>query len=527
VASPRAAGATPLPAGPDAGQECRQASDNVQGSNAQGSNAQGSNAQSDNSRVGNARAGANVQWGGRFAGGPSAIMQEINASVGFDRALWRQDIRGSLAHAAMLGRTGIIAPDDEAAIRGGLVAIAAEIEAGRFDWQAALEDVHMNIEARLSERVGDPGRRLHTARSRNDQVATDFRLWVRDAIDSLDAQLADAMRALADRAAEHAADPMPGFTHLQTAQPVTFGHHLLAYVEMLARDRSRLADARRRLNECPLGSAALAGTSFPIDRAMTAAALGFNRPSANSLDAVSDRDFALEFLAAASICAVHLSRLAEEIVMWCSAPFGFVRLSDAFTTGSSIMPQKRNPDAAELARAKTGRIVGSLVGLLTVMKGLPLAYAKDTQEDKEGVFDAADALALALAAIDGMVRDLRPDTARMRALAGSGHSTATDLADWLVRVLRLPFRTAHHVTGRLVAQAEARGVDLAALSLAEMQAEEPGITADIFGVLTVEASIASRTSHGGTAPANVAREAARWQAALAGGAGVAPSGPMA
>ncbi len=460
----------------------------------------------------------NAQWGGRFTGSSAAIMQEINASVGFDRRLWRQDISGSLAHAAMLARVGIIGADDAAAIRGGLGAIGAEIEAGRFDWQCALEDVHMNIEARLSERIGDAGRRLHTARSRNDQVATDFRLWVRDVIDGLDMQLADAMRALADRAAEHAADPMPGFTHLQTAQPVTFGHHLLAYVEMLARDRGRFADARRRLNECPLGAAALAGTSFPIDRAMTAQALGFDRPAANSLDAVSDRDFALEFLAAASICAVHLSRLAEEIVLWCSAPFGFVRLSDAFTTGSSIMPQKRNPDAAELARAKSGRVVGSLVGLLMVMKGLPLAYAKDTQEDKEGVFDAADALALALAATAGMVRDLRPDTARMRALAGSGYSTATDLADWLVRVLRLPFRTAHHVTGRLVARAEELGVELAGLSLAEMQAEEAGITEDVFGVLSVEASLASRTSQGGTAPDNVAREAAHWRAALAAGA---------
>ncbi len=526
----RAAGAPtrdPGPAGPgragvpesrDAGQECRQASADVQGDEG----AQNGGTQDGRAQLGGA--GANVQWGGRFAGGPSAIMAEINASVGFDRALWRQDIRGSLAHAAMLAHVGIIGADDEAAIRVGLGAIGAEIEAGGFDWQSALEDVHMNIEARLSERVGDAGKRLHTARSRNDQVATDFRLWVRDAIDGIDARIADAMDALAGRAAEHAADPMPGFTHLQTAQPVTFGHHLLAYVEMLARDRGRFADARRRLNECPLGSAALAGTSFPIDRAMTAAALGFDRPSANSLDAVSDRDFALEFLAAASICAVHLSRLAEEVVMWCSPAFGFVRLSDAFTTGSSIMPQKRNPDAAELARAKTGRIVGSLVGLLTVMKGLPLAYAKDTQEDKEGVFDAADALALALAAVAGMVRDLRADTARMRAMAGSGFSTATDLADWLVRVLRLPFRTAHHVTGRLVAAAEARGVELAGLSLAEMQAEEAGITADVFGVLTVEASIGSRTSQGGTAPGNVAREAARWRAALAGDAGRAPGG---
>ena len=442
-------------------------------------------------------------------------MQEINASIGFDRRMWRQDIRGSLAHAAMLRDAGVLVPEDEAAIREGLDGIAADIQAGRFEFTDALEDIHMNIEARLVERVGEAGKRLHTGRSRNDQVATDFRLWVRDAMDGLDAQVADVMRALADRAAEYADAPMPGFTHLQTAQPVTFGHHLLAYVEMLARDRGRLHDARRRLNECPLGSAALAGTSFPLDRDATAAALGFDRPTANSLDAVSDRDFAIEFLAAAATCAMHLSRLAEELVIWCSAPYGFVRLSDAFTTGSSIMPQKRNPDAAELARAKTGRINGALVALLTVMKGLPLAYAKDMQEDKEPVFDAADALALSLAAIGGMVRDMTPDLPRMRAMAGSGFATATDLADWLVRVLRVPFRTAHHVTGRLVAKAEARGVDLSALTLEDMQAEEPGITADVFGVLTVDASVASRTSYGGTAPANVAAQAARWQAALA------------
>jgi argininosuccinate lyase len=373
----------------------------------------------------------------------------------------------------------------------------------------------MNIEARLAEQVGDAGRRLHTARSRNDQVATDFRLWVRDAIDTLQAQIADLMAALAGRAAEHAATAMPGFTHLQTAQPVTFGHHLLAYVEMLARDQGRLADCRRRLNQCPLGAAALAGTSFPIDRAMTAASLGFDAPAANSLDAVSDRDFALEYLAAAAICAMHLSRFAEEMVIWCSAPFGFVRLSDALTTGSSIMPQKRNPDAAELTRAKSGRVTGALVALLTVMKGLPLAYAKDMQEDKEPVFDATEALGLSVAATACMVRDMQPDAHRMRALAGSGFSTATDLADWLVRVLGLPFRRAHHITGRLVARAEAKGVDLADLPLADMQQEEPGITADVFGVLTVDASIASRTSYGGTAPANVAREAARWLAALA------------
>ncbi len=457
---------------------------------------------------------ANAQWGGRFAGGPSAIMQEINASIGFDRALWRQDLRGSLAHARMLARTSIIDEADESAIRGGLEAVGAEIEAGRFAFDAALEDIHMNIEARLTERIGEAGRRLHTARSRNDQVATDLRLWVRDAIDGLDGQLAALMLSLATRAAQHAADPMPGFTHLQTAQPVTFGHHLLAYVEMLSRDRGRLADARRRLNECPLGAAALAGTSFPIDRRLTASLLGFDRPTQNSLDSVSDRDFAIEYLSALAILAVHLSRLAEEIVIWCSAPFGFVGLSDAFTTGSSIMPQKRNPDAAELTRAKTGRIVGSLMGLLTVMKGLPLAYAKDMQEDKEPVFQATEAAALCLAATDGMVRDMTARTDRMLALAGSGYSTATDLADWLVRTLRLPFRTAHHVTGRLVGRAEALGVELAGLSLEEMRAEEPGITAAVFDVLTVQASVASRTSEGGTAPANVARQAADWIARL-------------
>ncbi len=441
-------------------------------------------------------------------------MQEINASIGFDQKLWRQDIRGSLAHAAMLAKIGLISGEDEQAIRTGLADIAAEIEAGRFPFAVELEDIHMNIEARLTERIGEAGKRLHTARSRNDQVATDFRLWVRDAIDGLSAQITDVMLALAERAAAYAGDVMPGFTHLQTAQPVTFGHHLLAYVEMLDRDRGRLADCRARLNVNPLGSAALAGTSFPIDRHMTAAALGFDGPTANSLDAVSDRDFALEFLSAAAISAMHLSRFAEEIVIWCSAPYRFIRLSDAFTTGSSIMPQKRNPDAAELVRAKTGRITGSLVGLLTVMKGLPLAYAKDMQEDKEPVFDAAEAWALCLAAIAGMTRDMTPVLERMRALAGSGFSTATDLADWLVRVLKLPFREAHHVTGRLVAMAEQRGVDLADLSLAEMQSVEAGITNDVFSVLTVDASVASRPSFGGTAPATVAREAARWLAAL-------------
>ena len=460
------------------------------------------------------RSAANAQWGGRFAAGPSAIMQEINASIGFDQRLWRQDLRGSAAHARMLAAVGILDDADADAIRDGLSAIGAEIEAERFTFDPALEDIHMNIEARLAERIGEPARRLHTARSRNDQVATDLRLWVRDAIDALDAQLASLMLSLATRAAEHAADPMPGFTHLQTAQPVTFGHHLLAYVEMLARDRGRLADTRSRLNECPLGAAALAGTSFPIDRRLTASLLDFDRPAQNSLDAVSDRDFALEYLSALSILSVHLSRLAEEIVLWCSAPFGFVALSDAFTTGSSIMPQKRNPDAAELTRAKSGRIIGALTGLLVVMKGLPLAYAKDMQEDKEPVFGATEAMSLCLAATNGMVRDMTARTDRMRALAGSGHATATDLADWLVRVLRLPFRTAHHVTGRLVAHAEALGIELAALSLEDMRAEEPGITADVFAVLTVDASIASRVSEGGTAPDNVLRQAQGWIARL-------------
>ena len=458
---------------------------------------------------------ANQQWGGRFAQAPAAIMAAINASVSFDRKLWRQDIAGSRAHAAMLAHVGIISEADRDAIDTGLGAIAGEIEAGAFVWEDALEDVHMNIEARLSARIGDAGRRLHTARSRNDQVATDFRLWVRDAIDGLDGQLAAAMRAFATRAAAHAGTVMPGFTHLQTAQPVTLGHHLLAYVEMLSRDRGRLADCRARLNRCPLGSAALAGTSFPIDRAMTAAALGFDGPTDNSLDSVSDRDFALEFLSAAAICAMHLSRFAEEIAIWCSAPYGFVRLSDALTTGSSIMPQKRNPDAAELVRAKTGRITGALVALLTVMKGLPLAYAKDMQEDKEPVFDATAALSLSLAAVAGMVLDMEPDAARMRDAAGAGFSTATDLADWLVRAAGLPFRAAHHVTGRLVALAESKGVDLVGLSLAEMQAEEPAITADVFAVLGVDASVASRTSHGGTAPSNVAAQAAAWLERLA------------
>ena len=458
---------------------------------------------------------SNDLWGGRYAEGPSAIMREINASIGFDRKMWRQDISGSLAHAKMLAHVGIIAAEDEAAIREGLAAIAAEIEAGQFPFSEALEDIHMNIEARLTERIGDAGKRLHTGRSRNDQVALDVRLWVRDAIDGLDAQIAAVMRELVARAAEHAATVMPGFTHLQPAQPTTFGHHLLAYVEMLSRDRGRLADCRRRLNECPLGAAALCGTGFPIDRHMTAAALGFDGPTRNSLDSVASRDFAAEFLFACAMCATHLSRFAEEIVIWTNPYFGFIKLSDAFTTGSSIMPQKRNPDAAELVRGKTGRVIGSLVGLLTVMKGLALTYFKDMQEDKEGIFDAAESLTLGLAAIGGMVRDMKPQAARLAEAAGAGFSTATDLADWLVRELRLPFRDAHHVTGRLVAKAEERGVDLAGLSIAEMQAVEKRITEAVFDVLSVAASVRSRTSFGGTAPANVARMAAEWQERLA------------
>ena len=442
-------------------------------------------------------------------------MQAINVSIGFDAKLWAEDIAGSRAHAAMLAAREIISADDAAMIDAGLTAIAEEIQTGNFSFSDDLEDIHTNIEVRLTKLVGEPARKLHTARSRNDQVATDFRLWVRDAIDRVSAQIKDLMLALATRAAEHSSSVMPGFTHLQTAQPVTFGHHLLAYVEMLNRDDGRLADARARLNECPLGAAALAGTSFPIDRDMTAAALGFDRPTANSLDSVSDRDFALEYLSALAIMAMHLSRFAEEIIIWCSAPYRLIALSDAFTTGSSIMPQKRNPDAAELTRAKTGRITGALMGLLTVMKGLPMAYAKDMQEDKEPVFDATDAITLCLAATAGMVRDMTADTGRMAALAGSGFSTATDLADWLVRVLGMPFRDAHHVTGQIVSLAEQKGVDLAGLELKDMQAIEPRITAQIFNVLTVQASVSSRISYGGTAPVNVAKAAATWLDRLA------------
>src|SRR5947209_7572561 len=458
---------------------------------------------------------SNKMWGGRFASGPGAIMQEINASIDFDRRLYRQDIAASKAHAAMLAKQGIIARDDAARIAHGLDTILSEMDTGKFRFKPALEDIHMNVESRLAELIGPAAGRLHTARSRNDQVATDFKLWLRDAIDDIDAALAAYQCALAEKALAHAATVMPGFTHLQTAQPVTFGHHLLAYVEMAARDRGRFADARKRLNENPLGSAALAGTSFRLDRVMTAKALGFDRPAANSLDAVSDRDFVMETLAAAAITAVHLSRFAEEIVMWCSPLIGFVRLSDKFTTGSSIMPQKRNPDAAELVRAKTGRIVGALQALLVVMKGLPLAYQKDMQEDKEGAIDALSALMLGLAAMAGMVADMKPDAARMKAAAASGYSTATDLADWLVQTLKLPFREAHYITGRIVAAAEQAGVPLEKLPLAAMQAIEARITKAVFNVLSVERSVASRATQGGTAPANVRREAAKWLKRLA------------
>ncbi len=451
---------------------------------------------------------ANEMWGGRFAAGPSEVMQRINASIGFDWRLYAQDIAASKAHCAMLVDQGIVGAEDGAAIQDGLDGILKEIESGRFEFKPALEDIHMNVEARLAELIGEAAGRLHTARSRNDQVATDLRLWVRDRIDDLDGQLRALLTVLIDRAEQEADTLMPGFTHLQSAQPVTFGHHLMAYVEMFGRDRGRFTDCRKRLNECPLGAAALAGTSFPIDRKKTAVALGFDRPMANSLDAVSARDFALEFLAAAAICATHLSRLNEEIVLWCSEQFGFVRLSDAFTTGSSIMPQKRNPDAAELARAKAGRIVGALTALTVVMKGLPLAYGKDMQEDKEPVFDAAESLALALAATSGMVGDLQVDRAAMRGALDPGFPTATDLADWLVRVLGLPFRQAHHVTGRLVALADDKGCQLAELKLQDMQGIEPRITEDIFGVLAPEDSVRSRTSLGGTAPDNVRKAAA-------------------
>ncbi|RKF16280.1 argininosuccinate lyase [Roseovarius spongiae] len=457
---------------------------------------------------------SNAMWGGRFADGPDAIMEAINASIGFDRRMAAQDIAGSKAHAAMLASTGIVSDSDAAAMKEGLLTVLSEIEDGSFAFSAALEDIHMNVEARLKELIGAPAGRLHTGRSRNDQVATDFRLWVRDQLDAADAALIALMRALVSQAEAGADWVMPGFTHLQTAQPVTWGHHMMAYVEMLNRDLGRVRDARARMNECPLGAAALAGTSFPIDRDMTAAELGFDRPCANSLDAVSDRDFALEFLGMASICAMHLSRLAEELVIWSSAQFRFVTLSDRFSTGSSIMPQKKNPDAAELIRSKIGRIFGANVALTLVMKGLPLAYSKDMQEDKEQVFDAADNLMLALAAMEGMVRDMSANRAALEAAASAGFSTATDLADWLVRVLDMPFREAHHVTGALVAMAEGKGCDLPDLSLGDMQSVHGDISAEVFDVLGVHNSVASRTSYGGTAPEQVRRQVQRWQEIL-------------
>ena len=453
---------------------------------------------------------SNKMWGGRFGSGPDPIMEDINASIHFDRHLYRQDIAASKAHAAMLAKKGIITAQDAKKIAHGLDTILSDIEAGKFAFKRALEDIHMNVESRLAELIGPAAGRLHTARSRNDQVATDFRLWLRDAIDEIDASLAAYQRALAERALEHAATVMPGFTHLQPAQPVTFGHHLLAYVEMAGRDRGRFADARARLNESPLGAGALAGTSFPIDRAMTAKALGFARPMANSLDAVADRDFVLETLSACAITSLHLSRFAEEIVIWSSPLAGLVKLSDRFTTGSSMMPQKRNPDAAELVRGKTGRILGALIGLMTVIKGLPLAYQKDLQEDKEGAIDAVGALTLSLRAMAGMVGDLAPDVARMAEAAGEAYATATDLADWLTRELKIPFREAHHLTGRIVAKAAEGGVALERLPLAAMQAIEPRITKAVFGVLSAANSVKSRKVLGGTAPNNVRREAKRW-----------------
>ncbi|TQV83936.1 argininosuccinate lyase [Denitrobaculum tricleocarpae] len=452
--------------------------------------------------------GANKMWGGRFSMGPAEVMEQINASISFDQRLYAQDIQGSKAHCNMLIAQGIVSNEDGDAILKGLDTILREIEAGDFKFSAALEDIHMNIEARLRELIGDAAGRLHTARSRNDQVAVDVRLWVRDSLDQLDSKLAELQEALIEKAEVYADSVMPGYTHLQAAQPVTFGHHLLSYVEMLGRDRGRVRDCRARLNECPLGAAALAGTSFPIDRQATAKALGFDRPTANSIDSVSDRDFALEFLSLGSILAIHLSRFAEELVIWCSEGFRFVDLSDAFTTGSSIMPQKKNPDAAELVRGKAGRVIGSLNTLMMVMKGLPLTYGKDMQEDKEPLFDATDTLALCVAATTGMVRDLSANEARLKAATAAGFLTATDLADWLVRVLNLPFRDAHHITGSIVQRAEAAGCDISELPLTEMQAVEPRITDAIFEVLTVESSAASRTSQGGTAPEQVRKAAA-------------------
>ena len=457
---------------------------------------------------------SNAMWGGRFANGPDAIMESINASIDFDKRMAVQDIAGSIAHASMLARQNIITVSDSEAIKEGLLTILSEIENGTFEYSKALEDIHMNIESRLKEIIGEPAGRLHTGRSRNDQVATDFKLWTRDQCDAIIEGLSELMKALINQADEGAEIVMPGFTHLQVAQPVTWGHHMMAYVEMFARDRSRFSDARARMNESPLGAAALAGTGFPIDRHDTAHALGFSAPSANSLDAVSDRDFALEFLSASSICATHLSRFAEELVIWSSAQFKFVTLSDKFSTGSSIMPQKKNPDAAELIRAKVGRITGSLVGLLMVMKGLPLAYSKDMQEDKEQVFDASDSLMLALAAMTGMVSDMKPNIASLESAASSGFSTATDLADWLVRDLGMPFREAHHITGALVAKAEEKGCDLPDLSLKEMQKVNEKINVDVFNFLGVQNSVASRQSYGGTAPKQVRMQIARWREVL-------------
>jgi argininosuccinate lyase len=453
-------------------------------------------------------------WGGRFSDKPAELMQAINVSIGFDRRLALQDLAGSGAHAAMLRKAGVISSEDEAAIQQGLAAIGEEMAAGAFPFREEYEDIHMNVEARLRELIGPVAGRLHTARSRNDQVALDFRMWVREACDRTAALIRALQAALLAKAEAHAEVLMPGFTHLQPAQPVTFGHHLMAYVEMFGRDASRFADARARMNESPLGAAALAGSPFPIDRQMTAQALGFDRPTANSLDSVSDRDFALEALAAGSICALHLSRLAEEIVIWMTPQFGFIRLSDAFTTGSSIMPQKKNPDAAELIRAKTGKALGSFQQLAVVMKGLPLAYSKDMQEDKVPTFEAFDALELSLRAMAGMVLDLEPNAERMAAAAGAGFSTATDLADWLVRELNLPFRDAHHVTGAAVKRAETLGCDLPDLPLAELQALEPRIDARIYEVLTPEASVASRKSYGGTAPDQVRAQITRWKEIL-------------
>ncbi|MEZ5930673.1 MAG: argininosuccinate lyase [Alphaproteobacteria bacterium] len=451
---------------------------------------------------GGARSGRDL-WGGHFADGPAPLMEQINASIGFDKRLHAHDLAGSKAHARMLAAVGILSEEERDAILEGLEAIEVRIEAGDFDFSPGLEDIHMNIEARLTEAIGEPARKLHTARSRNDQVATDFRLWLRDAVDAVDGLLRDLQRVLLERALAHHDWVMPGFTHLQAAQPVTFGHHLMAYVEMFGRDRGRFADGRVRLNECPLGAAALAGTSFPIDRRATADELGFDRPMANSIDAVSDRDFALEFLASASICAVHLSRLAEELVLWSTPQFGFVRMSEAFSSGSSIMPQKRNPDAAELLRGKTGRVAGSLNGLMMTLKGLPLAYSKDMQEDKEPVFDAVDTLCLCLAAAAAMIESMSADRAAMRAAAGVGYTTATDLADWMVRTLGVPFREAHAATGRAVRLAEECGVDLADLTLEQLQSVDARITSQVFDVLSVERSVASRTSYGGTAPSCV------------------------